>query len=411
MKFTAEKVADNVYWVGAIDWNVRSFHGYRTGRGTTYNAFLVIDEKVTLIDTVKDGFHDELMARVRSVIDPSKIDYIVSNHAEPDHSGCLLQVIDEVKPEKVFASPMGVKALKDYYGAELDLTPVKTGETIDLGKGKIHFAETRMIHWPDSMVSYLDSAKVLFAQDAFGMHLAGSKRWGDEYEKGLLEYEAHTYFANIINLQSAKVLELLEALPGFNFDIGIVAPDHGPLWRKPEDIGWIVGRYRDWALEKPRPHALVAYSTMWHATEKLAMAIADGIRSTGVEVKLADTAASDRSVLMTETAASGLVAFGTPTMNNQMFPAMADILTYIKGLRPKNKLAFAFGSYGWSGEGAKQVAAILEEMKLEQPIPLFQTKYMPTAADLEQAWSHGETLGRMLLAKVEEAHKPEEKKA
>ena len=399
--FKAEQIAENVYWVGAVDWNVRNFHGYQTGRGSTYNAFLVIDEKVTLIDTVKAPFFNEMLARIRSVIDPEKIDYIISNHAEPDHSGAIVSAIEAIHPEKVFASPLGEKALRAYYGADLDLTVVKTGESVKLGKGTFSFIETKMLHWPDSMVTYLDTAKMLFSQDAFGMHLAGSKLWADEYPEFVLDYEGRKYFANILNVQSAKVLELLNALPGLNLDIAVIAPDHGPLWRK--NLGWILDLYRDCAEQKPAPRALVAYSTMWHSTEKLANAIADGIRSTGVMVEVADLAVNDRSAIMTEVARSGALAFGAPTMNNQMFPAMADVLTYIKGLRPKNKLGLAFGSFGWSGEGAKQIAAELEAMNIPQPVPMFQVKYMPTEADLEKAFESGAALGRALLASVAES--------
>ena len=397
--FKAEKVAENVYWVGAVDWNVRNFHGYQTGRGSTYNAFLVIDEKVTLIDTVKAPFFNEMLARIRSVIDPEKIDYIISNHAEPDHSGAIVSAIEAIHPEKVFVSPLGEKALRAYYGADLDLTVVKTGDSVKLGKGTFSFIETKMLHWPDSMVTYLDSAKLLFSQDAFGMHLAGSRLWADEYPEFVLDYEGRKYFANILNVQSAKVLDLLNALPGLNLDIAIIAPDHGPLWRK--NLGWIIDLYRSCAEQKPAPRALVVYATMWHSTEKLANAIADGIRSTGVEVKVADLAVNDRSAIMTEVARSGAVAFGAPTMNNQMFPAMADVLTYIKGLRPKNKLGLAFGSFGWSGEGAKQIAAELTAMGIEQPVePFFQVKYMPTEADLQKAFDCGVKLGQELLARI-----------
>ena len=308
--------------------------------------------------------------------------------------------IEAVKPEKVFASPMGEKALKAYYG-DLGVTVVKTGESISLGKSAVSFVETKMLHWPDSMVTYLDSAKMLFSQDAFGMHLAGSRLWADEYDRSVLEHEARKYFANILNLQAAKVLDLLKALPTLNLDIRTVAPDHGPLWRRPEDIKWILDLYFDCATQAPRPYALVAYSTMWHSTEKLANTIADGIRSTGVEVKVADLAVNDRSAIMTDVAKAGAVAFGAPTMNNQMFPAMADVLTYVKGLRPQNKIGLAFGSFGWSGEGAKQIAAELTAMGIEQPVePFFQVKYMPTEADLQKAFDCGVKLGQELLARI-----------
>lgn len=396
--FDAVPVSPNVWWVGARDWSVRNFHGYETNRGSSYNAFLVIDEKVTVVDAVKAPFVPEMLARIASVIDPAKVDYVISNHSEPDHSGGLPEIIAATNPEKVFASTAGTKTLAAYYGIE-NITTVKTGDSISLGAGSIAFVDTKMLHWPDSMVSFYDRDKVLFSQDAFGMHLAASPMWADECDTAVLDYEARKYFANILNLQADRVIGLLDSLPGLNLDIKIIAPDHGPLWR--QDLEWILDLYRDAAEQKYRKRALVAFSTMWHSTEKLAAALAEGIRSAGVEVQLCDLEANDRSAVMTEVARSGLIAFGAPTMNNQMFPKMADVLNYIKGLRPKNKIGFAFGSYGWSGEGAKQIAAELEAMGAEQLEPLFQIKYMPSAEDLCKMTEIGKKLGAALIERCQ----------
>ena len=395
--FKAEKISENVWWVGASDWNVRNFHGYLTSRGSTYNAYLIIDEKVTLVDTVKAPFADEMLARISSVIDPEKIDYIISNHAEPDHSGALPAAVAAIKPEKIFTSVAGAKTLTAYYG-DLGYTPVKTGDAIELGKGKCAFVDTKMLHWPDSMVTWYDRDKVLFSQDAFGMHLAGSYLWADMYDWSVLEQEVRKYFANILNLYSEKVIALLDSLPGLGLDIRIIAPDHGPLWRKDHDK--IIALYRDCAEQNPRPKALVAYATMWNATKCCAEAFADGVRSKGVEVELADLNVCDRSDIMTKASLSGIIALGAPTMNNQVFPLMADVLNYLTGLRIKNKLGFAFGSCGWSGEGAKQIAAAFEEMKIEQPCPMKQVKYMPTEADLQEFFNTGAALAEQLLEKI-----------
>ena len=392
----AVQVAPHIWHVGATDWNVRNFHGYLTGRGSTYNAFLIVDEKITLIDAVKAPFADELLARIASVVDPEKIDYVISNHSEPDHTGALPRILEAVKPEKLFASVAGAKTLKAYYG--IDALPVKTGDTLELGAGKLAFVDTKMLHWPDSMISYYDADKALFSQDAFGMHLAGSKVWADEYDGSILEQEACKYFANILNFQAPKVISLLDSLPDLNLDIEFVFPDHGPSWRG--DWSWIADLYRDCAEQKPRKHALVAYSTMWNSTRILADAIADGIRSRDVEVVVADLAVNDRSAIMTEVANSGIVAFGAPTMNNRMYPAMADVICYVRGLRPQNKLGFAFGSYGWSGEGAKQIAAELEAMGMEQIVEPLQVKYLPTPEELEKARAAGVALADALLAKI-----------
>ena len=393
--YNAEKISENVWWVGAVDWSVRNFHGYLTDRGTTYNAFLIIDEKVTLIDTVKQGFFAEMMERISTVIDPAKIDYIISNHAEPDHSGALPEAIAAIKPERVIASAMGAKTLKAYYGIDVEVAC----SPVSLGKGTLTFVDTKMLHWPDSMVSFYDRDGVLFSQDAFGQHLAGSKLWADEYDPSVIEYEMNKYYANIINAQSGKVLSLLDALPALNLPLQILAPDHGPLFRK--DFDKVFAAYRRYAEQKPQLRAVVVFSTMWHATEALARAFADGVRSAGVEVEIIDLAVSERSAVMTAVAKSGLAAFGAPTMNNQVFPAMADILTYIKGLKPLNKIGFAFGSCGWSGEGAKQITAELEAMKFELPIPFIQSKYKPAKEELQKAFDAGCALAENLKSKVQ----------
>ena len=393
--FNAEKISEHVYWVGAVDWNVRDFHGYKTQRGTTYNAFLIVDEKITLIDTVKKEFVSEMLERISTVVPLDKIDYIVSNHSEPDHSGGLPAAIAAIQPEKVFASSFGAKTLESYYGIKAEIVP--DGSAVSQGKNSLTFVETRMLHWPDSMVSYYDADGILFSQDAFGMHLAGSKLWADEYSPEILDYEARKYFCNIINVQSGKVLALLDTLPKLGLDIKIVAPDHGPLIRK--DFDKVLELYRECAEQPPNPRAVVVYATMWHATEMLARAFADGVRSTGMEVKLVDLAVADRSEVMTEVANSGLIAFGAPTMNNNVFPAMMDVLTYVRGLKPLNKTGFAFGSCGWSGEGAKQIAEQINLMKWEQPLPFIQVKYRPTDAEMQNVFNAGVQLAETVKNK------------
>lgn len=394
----AVKITDKVYYVGSIDWNVRSFHGYRTGRGTSYNAFLILDEKVTLIDTVKKPFFGELMARISSVIDPSKIDYIISNHAEPDHSGCLPEVIQAVKPEKVFASVMGEKILKAHYGEDLDIVPLKTGDTLSLGENTLSVIETRMLHWPDSMVTYIDKDKVMFSQDAFGMHLATAKLFADENDYSVMTYEAKKYFANILLHLSNQVRGALKVLDELKLDVKLLAPDHGPLFRTPESIKFIQDLYAQMAAGERGNKALIFYATMWGSTAKIAAALADGIRSTGAEVKVAAIDAADRSDIMTDVLDSGLICIGSPTMNNQMYPSVADVMTYLKGLlRTTNKIGYAFGSFGWSGEAPKKIQAELESMKFELPFESQGTKFVPTGEDLKKYFEHGVELGRKLL--------------
>ncbi len=392
--FEAVRITDKVHWVGAIDWNVRDFHGYSTGRGTTYNAYLVLAEKVTLIDTVKAPFREELIARISSVIDPGKIDYIVSNHSEMDHSGCLPEVIEMVEPEKVFASPMGVKALSGHFHDGLDITEVKDGDSVDLGGGTITFLETRMLHWPDSMVSYLHEEKLLFSQDGFGMHLASSERFDDELALPLLEHEAKKYYANILLPFSRQVLKTLDRLAEAKLEFDIVAPDHGPIWRKNQ--GRILELYRMWAEQKRGAKAVVVYDTMWGSTEKMAKAIADGLTSGGASVKVMKLRASHRSEIATEVLDAGAFIVGSPTNNNNIFPTVADILVYLKGLKPLGLIGAAFGSFGWSGESIKQLEEALEQMKVEIAGEAQGVKYVPDRETLAACRKLGETIAGKL---------------
>jgi len=393
--FSAVPVAENVFWGGAIDWRLREFHGYNTGRGTTYNAYLVLADKITLIDTVKRPFFNEMMERIASVVDPEKIEYIVSNHAEMDHSGCLPEAVRAIRPAKVFASAQGVKALQEHFGAFTELTEVKDTETLSLGDLSLTFFETRMLHWPDSMVSYLPERRLLFSQDAFGMHLASSERFGDELPENILVAEGEKYFANILMPYAQLIHKAVKRLTGAGIEIEIIAPDHGPIWReKPE---WIIGKYLEWADQKPKKKAVVLYDTMWGSTEKMAQAVAEGLYSVGVVADVLALGSSHRSDVATSILEAGALIVGSPTMNNQVYPSLADCLIYLKGLKPKNLLGAAFGSYGWSGEATGLIEKMLDDMKVERVAEGVRAKYGPTEADLTACRELGAQVARALL--------------
>ena len=395
MSYSAVKITDRVYWVGAIDWSLFDFHGYRTQRGTTYNAYLIMADKITLVDTVKAPFRDEFLARVESIVELEKIDYIVSHHAEMDHSGCLPAVIEKVKPEKVFTSVNGAKALEDHFGIGNALTAVKDGETIDLGNARLTFIETRMLHWPDSMMSYLAEDHLVFSQDGFGMHLASGERFADEIPDNILEFEAAKYFANILLPYSPLVKKLAARIAEAGLTIDIIAPDHGPIWRKnPERI---IERYIGWAEQKPRAKAIVVYDTMWGSTEKMGRVIAEGISAAGVQAKVFGLMSSHRSDVVTELLGAGALAVGSPTMNNQVYPTVVEAMVYIKGLKPQNLIGAAFGSYGWSGEAVRHLEAELDEMKIERAAPGVNAKYVPKEEDLTKCRELGEKLAEALL--------------
>jgi flavorubredoxin len=392
----AVKISDRVYWVGAIDWSVRDFHGYNTQRGTTYNAYLVLGDKVTLIDGVKAPFYDELMARISSVIDPGKIDYLVSNHTEMDHSGCLAKMIEQVKPEQVFASPMGQKTIDEHYKLGHKVTAVKDGERLDLGGCHLSFLETRMLHWPDSMFSYLEEEKILFSSDAFGMHLASTERYDDELDWHILEWEARKYYANILLLYSPLVGKLLERVGELGLEIDLIAPDHGPIWRGAKDK--ILDCYTKWSRQEKLDKALVVYDTMWGSTDLMARAIGEGLASGGTEAKLMPLKGTHRTTILTQLLDAGALLVGSPTLNNDLLPTVGDILIYMRGLKPRNVIGASFGSYGWSGESIGQISEMLTSMKIEVIAEGARAKYVPDGEDLAGCYKLGQQVSERLKA-------------
>jgi len=394
----AVKVTDDVYWVGAIDWGVRDFHGYFTGRGSTYNAYLVLGEKPILIDTVKAPFKDELLARIASVVDPGEISFIISNHAEADHSGCLPEVIEAVKPEKIFASEMGVKTLATYYEMDQEITAVKDGESRALGNVNFTFMETRMLHWPDSMFTYMPDEEILFSQDAFGMHLASSERFADEIDDSILEYEAGRYYGNILLPFSTFVTRLLEKVRGMGLKFNMILPDHGPMWRK--DVGKIIERYAKWATQERVNKAVVVFDSMWGNTARMARAVGEGLVGGGSEVKVMSLKASHRSDVAAEMLDAGALLVGSPTLNGNIFPTVGDVMVYLKGLKPKNLIGGCFGSFGWSGEATKQLESTLSEMKVELVGESVRARYAPDETVLERCYSLGQLVAEELRKRV-----------
>lgn len=394
----AVKISEKVYWVGAIDWNIRDFHGYSTKRGTTYNAYLVMGEKPTLIDTVKKEFYGEMMERIQSVIDPKKIKIIISNHSEMDHSGALPQAVNYIEPEEVYVSTMGFKDITEQFHCDLKLKTVKTGDRIDVGGDTISFVEARMLHWPDSMFSYLEKENVLFTNDVFGMHYATGKLFDDENEERLWLYEAEKYYANIVLPYSDIVLRFLEQVKQMGLAPRLIAPDHGFIWRK--DPAKIVNLYAKWAAQAPKNKAVVVYDTMWGSTEKMASYITDGLRAGGTEVKQLSMHSNHRSDVVTELLDASALIIGSPVLNSQIFPSMADTLCYLKGLRKKGLIGAAFGSYGWSGAPIDELTKTLEAMKVEVVAPAIKSPFVPDEKVKQSCCDLGLLISQKLAEKV-----------
>ncbi len=381
------EVAKGIYDVGVNDWNIEDFHGYSTPLGTSYNAFLIVDEKVALIDTVKKPFTDQLIANISEIIDPKKIDVVISNHTEMDHSGALARVMHRIGQDKpVYCSKMGAKNLAKHFTQKLNYHAVKEGEELSLGSRTLTFLETRMLHWPDNMFTYLKEDKILFSSDAFGQHYAGPEKFDDEIGERIMPH-AKKYYANILLLYSAKTLKLLKKVTGLGLEFNMICPDHGVIWRR--DTDKIIGAYLRWSEQATENKALVIYDTMWHSTQQMAESIVAGLAESGVYAVPMDLRRSDRSDIMTEVLDARALIIGSPTLNNQVFPTVSDFLTYMKGLKPKNRIGAAFGSYGWSGEAVRHITEELKGMKFDVVEPGLRIQYVPDAEGLAACEAFG----------------------
>jgi flavorubredoxin len=382
------EIKPDIYWVGGIDWDIRNFHGYSTNRGTTYNAYLIMDKKITLVDTVKNYLFDEMLSRIKEIVDPSKIDFLISNHVEMDHSGSLEKMLEVCPNAKVITSTRGEKGLKRHYKKDWNFQVVKSGDTLNIGKRTLHFVEIPMVHWPDSMVTYSPTDKLLLPNDAFGQHIASSERFDDEIEWGILKEEAAKYYANIVMPYGSQVEKALEAVSGL--DIDMIAPSHGIIWRSL--IPQILKEYKKWARYETDNKALIVYDSMWGSTEKIAFALREGIEEAGVPVTIRNLKKTHISDVITDVNTSKYILIGSPTLNNSMLPSMGGFLTYLKGLKPKNRVGFVFGSYGWGGQAVGEIEKILKELSWNLPLDSININYVPDQNELNKVKEVGKRL-------------------
>lgn len=384
------EIRPNIYWVGGIDWNLRNFHGYETEEGSSYNAYLIVDEKITLIDTVKDYLYDEMISRIKDIIDPSKIDYVISCHTEMDHSGAIPKIMEVAKNAKLYASPAGVMGLKKHFHNIEKIETCTEGMTLKTGKYTFTFYLEQMIHWPDNMAVYLNEEKILFSQDAFGQHIASGFRWDDEYPYEMLFHQTAKYYANIVLPYNKKVQDFVARVIS-KLDIKYVCPAHGIMFRK--HIKDLLTKYTKWMNNELDNKAIIIYDSMWHSTEKMAICLQKGIEDGGIVADLRNLKYNHISNIMTDVLEAKIIAMGTPTLNNNMMPTAASFITYMRGLNPVGRVGFSFGSYGWSGEGVKQVDEALRGLK-EWDFPLESQKiqYVPTDSDLKNIYEYGKKL-------------------
>lgn len=382
---------ENIDWVGYIDWTVRDFHGYKTESGSTYNAYLIHDEKCAVIDAVKAPFVQKYLDRIRALVPLDRIDYIVCNHAEPDHSGGLPATMAACPQAELVCNAKCKDALEMHYDtAKWKWRVVEDGDEITLGKRTLSFINTPMVHWPESMFTYVKEEKLLFSMDAFGQHYASAFRFDDEEPLDVILQEAKAYYANIVMLYGRPISQTLERAAGL--EIEMIAPSHGVIWRS--HLKEVFASYQKWVVCKPRPKVVVLYATMWKSTEQMAQAILEGAQERDVEAQFFNVDSTHATKIVTEVLDCAAIAIGSPTLNNTLMPNMAGVLCYMKGLRPTNKRGFAFGSYGWSKRGgAAEVEEAMKEMKIDLMNEPIRSQYVPTPGVLAECRAAGRALG------------------
>ncbi len=394
MSMQSVQISESIWWVGAIDWELRDFHGYETPRGATYNAYLVRGEKTALVDTVKLPFVEELMSRVRSIMDPADVDYIVVNHIEPDHNGGLRAVMDAMPNAKVVASKAGAAGVAEYHNG-LEIGVVGGDDVIDLGGRTLQFLPQPMVHWPDSMFTYCPEDCVLMCNDAFGQHLATEGRFADEVGLDLAIEELTVYYANILMPLGRQVGKAVEKIKELGWLCHVIAPSHGVAWRG-VDIVHLLDAYASFTSGETREKITVVFGTMWGSTDALARAVADGIAAEGVEADVFDLAVSPVAHITRELLDSRALLVGSPTLHHGMLYRVAGYLQYIAGLKPQNKIGGAFGSYGWSSGATKQISGRLEEIGFELPFEPYTQKYRPTEDEVQAAREWGAQFARLV---------------
>ena len=383
------ELKNDIYWIGFVDWNVRDFHGYETDKGSTYNAYLIKDEKTAIVDSVKAPYWETLVRNIKKYTKLEDVSYIICNHAEPDHSGSIPKLVELCPQAEVICNAKCKNFLSMYYDtADWNFKVIKEGESVSLGKRTVTFFDTPMAHWPESMMTYMPEEKLLFSMDAFGQHYATSGRFDEDAPLSEIVLEATKYYANIIMPLGRQVVKALEKAS--QYDIEMIAPSHGIIWKT--EIPTIIELYKKWATYQVDKKVVVFYDSMWHSTEMMAHAIYEGAQSVpGVEVKLYDVKATHITELATQVIDCAAFAVGSPTLNMTLMPKVAEALTYIQGLGPQNKLALSFGSYGWAKKaGQHHIIDYLNKMKVtlldEEP---YQSQFKPTEENLEKGFEYG----------------------
>lgn len=393
-----KKITDKVTWVGKVDWELKEFHGkeYSTRKGSSYNSYLVRDKKTVLIDTVWQPYDKEFVTRLKQEIDLNEIDYIIANHGEIDHSGALPELLREIPNTPVYCTAKGAQILKAHYHEDWNFVTVKTGDTLEIGDSKLIFVEAPMLHWPDSMFTYMTGENILFSNDAFGQHYATESLYNDMVDTDELYAEAIKYYANILTPFSSLVIKKIKEVLSFNLPVDLICTSHGVIWK--ENPAQIIEQYLKWAEQYQENQITIIYDTMWNATRKMAEAMADGIREVDPEitVKLYNAAITDKNDVITEVFKSKAILLGSPTVNNGYLHSIGGLLEMMKGLKFKNKKAASFGSYGWSGEVVKQLEEELKKCGFQVVNEGHRSLWVPDESEMAECRKFGQEFVKQL---------------
>jgi len=397
----ALEIKPDIYWVGVIDWAIRDFHGYVTPNGTSYNNYLVLDDQITLFDTVKHDFSEIAVDNIKNLVDPSKIKNIVINHIENDHVSSIGDIMHLTPDATIYITNKGKKGLDRFFDtSQWNIRIVKTGDILNIGKRNLLFLETPMLHWPDSMMTYIKEDKLLISQDAFGQHYASSARFDDEFVSSYsvteLEDAIKDYYANILMPFGTLIKNKIAEVQKLGLEIDMIAPDHGIIWR--HDPSKIINMYLDMADGKTDLRVVIIYDTMWHSTEQMTVPLTQGIKDEGVDVKVVKLRANPISFAVKEFWKARGCLIGSPTLNNSMFPTLAEFLVYLRGLKPKNRIAGAFGSYGWGGGAVRDIYEEFKKMGIETVGQGVQVLYKPSAEDQKRCYDFGREFANKVKA-------------
>ena len=391
-----KQITKDVFSVGVIDWNMRSFHGntFITKNGVTYNSYLINDNEPALIDVVHKGFEDEFIKNILEIISPEKIKHVILNHLEPDHSGAIEYMAKVLKNAKFYGTAKLKEGLLKYYDLNIEINVVKTGDKINLGSNTLTFVEVPMVHWPDSMITYCPEKKVLFSNDAFGQHIATNKTFTDEIKQDILWQEVTKYYANILWPLGPMIEKSINNLLTMNLPIDFVAPSHGLVWRN--NINKVIEKYLSWTKNEVKNKVVVVYETMWGSTQIMAREIVRALTNNNIEVKMFDIAKTDFAEVAYEMLEAKAFVIGSSTHDNEMLAYIAGYMHFLKGMKPKNRIAVSFGSFGWAGGAVKEIATNLSSFGIEV-IDQISAKFKPNKEEIEKCYQAGEKLSKALL--------------